>query len=80
MNPGNRDVRRDRMQREDWLTVDEAAARLRVHPQTVREWLKDGRLSGTLLSRRAGWRIRATEVERLLEHGPGEEYGGKLAA
>lgn len=67
------------METERWLTVDETADLLRVHAQTVRLWLKTGKLSGTLLSRRAGWRIKASEVTRLLEGGSGEAPG-KLAA
>jgi excisionase family DNA binding protein len=52
---------------EEWLTVEEAAARLKVHPETVRVWLREGTLKGTQpLQRRIGWRIPASEVERVL--------------
>jgi excisionase family DNA binding protein len=52
---------------EEWLTVEEAAARLKVHPETVRVWLREGTLKGTQpLQRRIGWRILASEVERVL--------------
>jgi len=54
------------MDGERWLTVAQAAARVQVHPETLREWLRAGRLPGTLLNRRAGWRIRARDVERPL--------------
>ena len=64
-----------------WLTVAEAAALLGVHEQTVRRWLRAKRLPGTLLSRRAGYRIQRAEVERVLREGlPEEESEGKLAA
>jgi len=53
-------------ERETMLTVEEAADRLRVHAETVRRWLRSGRLRGHLLSERAGYRIPASEVERLL--------------
>ncbi len=49
------------------LTVYEAAARLRVGEETIRNWLRSGRLAGTRPGgKRAGWRIPETEVERLL--------------
>jgi len=50
------------------LTVQEVAARLRVNPETVRRWLRQGRLQGALLGGdRAGYRIPAAEVERFLK-------------
>lgn len=60
------------------LTVDEVADQLRVHPETVRRWLREGRLSGYRISRRGGWRVRPDSVARLLEEGPLE--GKTLAA
>jgi excisionase family DNA binding protein len=40
------------------LTVDEVAERLRLNPETIRRWLRAGRLSGVWLgSDSAGWRI-----------------------
>lgn len=49
-----------------WLTVEQASALLQVHPETVREWLRDGRLAGNRISRRAGWRVRRSAVEDFL--------------
>lgn len=52
---------------EEWLTVKQAAERLNVHPETVRVWLREGVIKGTMpLMRRIGWRIPAAEVERVL--------------
>lgn len=62
----------DGMSGDRWLTVTQAAERIQVHPETVREWLRNGKLPGNLLSRRAGWRIRASDVERFLAGKPGE--------
>lgn len=59
------------------LTVAEVAERLSVTEETIRRWLRDGRLDGVRLSRRAGWRIRASAVAALLE---GYASGGKLVA
>jgi excisionase family DNA binding protein len=52
---------------ERWLTVSEAAERLRVGNVTVQRWLRAGKLPGTLLSRRAGWRIPERAVDALLQ-------------
>jgi len=50
-----------------FITVREAADELRVHPQTVRLWLREGKLRGRLIGgRKSGYRIAATEIERLL--------------
>lgn len=68
-----------RMGQDRWLTVAQVAAMVQVHPETIREWLRAGRLPGTLLSRRAGWRIRQRDAERLLA-GELETFGGKATA
>ena len=48
------------------LTVSEAAERLRLNPETIRRWLRDGRLSGVWLgSDKAGWRISRARPRRL---------------
>jgi len=61
-------MERRTMERE-YVTVDEAADRIGVHPQTVRRWLRAGQMRGTLISRTAGYRIPKDEVERVLEEG-----------
>ncbi len=60
------------------LTVAEVAERLRVHPQTVRLWLKEGKLKGRLIGgTKTGYRIPESEVERILT---GETPAAKTAA
>lgn len=52
------------------LRVADVAAKLKVHPETVRDWLRQGRLRGSRLGGdRAGWRIAESEVERFLQAG-----------
>ena len=47
-----------------FLTVAEAAERLRLNPETIRRWLRDGRLTGVHLgSDKAGWRVSERELE-----------------
>lgn len=54
------------MSTEDLLTVADIAVRLRVTEETVRDWLRTDQLSGYNFGGRAGWRIPASEIERLL--------------
>lgn len=46
-------------------TVEQAAKILQLHPDTVRIWLRDGRLRGRKMGR--VWRIAAEELRRLSE-------------
>ncbi|MBV9170090.1 MAG: helix-turn-helix domain-containing protein [Chloroflexi bacterium] len=53
---------------EQLLTVDQVARQLQLHPATVRRWIKTGKLHGISLgSDRAGWRIRRSEVQALIQ-------------
>ena len=51
---------------ERWMTVPEVADVLRVHPETIREWLRSGRLEGVRIGRRSGWRISETQLNAFL--------------
>jgi len=62
---------------EHLFTVEEASDHLKVHPETVRRWLRDGTLKGYRITRRAGWRIPKSELDRFATGGGPE---GKLAA
>jgi len=64
---------------ERWYTVEDLAALLEIHAQTVRRWLKQGDLHGVLLGRKAGWRIRASEVERFLAERDTAQTGKAVA-
>lgn len=58
------------MNEEPLLTIQEVAQRLRLNPETVRRWLNSGRMRGHKLgSDRAGWRIPAAEIQRVLTAG-----------
>lgn len=48
----------------DVMTIEEAAAYLRVHPQTIRRRLKDGTLPGAQIGRT--WRVRRADLDRFL--------------
>jgi excisionase family DNA binding protein len=52
------------------LTVAEVATRLRLNPETVRRWLKTGRMHGHQLpGGRGDWRIPESEIRRVLTEG-----------
>ena len=54
---------------EQLLTVQEVAAKLKLNPETVRRWLREGRLRGVKFGRRGGYRVSEAEVQRLLAEG-----------
>jgi excisionase family DNA binding protein len=53
------------------LTPDEAARILKVSPQTVRRWLRDGSIKGTKVGGGKLWRISQTTIEGYLKAGNG---------
>ena len=54
------------MAADELLTVEEIADRVKVTQETVRRWLRGGRLPGLRLSDKAGWRVKASDLERFL--------------
>ena len=64
----------------EFLTVDDIAKRLKVHPVTVKRWLRDGKLGGILLGNRAGWRISEEDLAKFLDEQRKATQGGKAAA
>jgi excisionase family DNA binding protein len=51
----------------EWFTVEEVAGHLQVREQTVGRWLRDGLLSGRNFGVQAGYRLRASELNRFLQ-------------
>lgn len=50
-----------------WYTVEDVAALLGKNPETVRRWLRDGKLDGVRLGgKKLGWQIAADDVIRML--------------
>ena len=62
-----------------WMTVEEVAEKLQVHPDSVRRWLRAGELRGYMISRKAGYRIRPDDVDEFVMRDRGN-LEGKLAA
>jgi excisionase family DNA binding protein len=50
---------------DDYLTVEEAAAKVKVKPLTIREWLRLGKLRGVKAGRL--WRIRPQDLDAFLQ-------------
>jgi diguanylate cyclase (GGDEF)-like protein/excisionase family DNA binding protein len=48
------------------LTVDEAAAIARVHPETVQGWCDSGRLATVRAGGRAHWRVRRGDLDAMI--------------
>lgn len=51
---------------EELLTVAEVAQHLRLTQDTIRTWCRTGKLRATLLSRKGGYRIPRSELQRIL--------------
>jgi excisionase family DNA binding protein len=68
----------ERDEEREWLTVAQVAERLQLHEETIRRWIRDGRLPVLDLGKKAGFRIRPADLEAFIA----ERYGpvGKDAA
>jgi len=50
-----------------YLTVDEVSERLHFSGETIRRWLRSGRLRGIRMGeRRAGWRIAERDLDAFI--------------
>ena len=58
---------------ETLYTVDEATAALKVHPKTVRGWLRTKRLKGVLTGR--FWRIKESDLQAFLREPDATDEG-----
>ena len=64
---------------EDWLTVEEIAAKMKVSEETVRRWIRAKKLPVLDLGGpRAGYRIKPSDLQTFLANRYGEQ--GKAAA
>jgi excisionase family DNA binding protein len=49
----------------EMLTIEEAAAKLKMAPKTFRDWLRTGKLPGVKLGKR--WLIREQDLEAAIQ-------------
>lgn len=53
---------------ESMYTVQEVADQLKANPETVRRWLRQGKLKGVMPGgQKLGYRIRESDLRRFLE-------------
>lgn len=50
-----------------FYTTSEVVDMLRVHEQTVRRWIRSGELPAVMLGRKAGYRVRASDLGAFLD-------------
>ncbi|MBI2761908.1 MAG: helix-turn-helix domain-containing protein [Chloroflexi bacterium] len=50
-----------------WLTVDRVVERIQVNKETMRRWLRSGRLRGVQPGGdKVGWRVTEADIDRFL--------------
>jgi excisionase family DNA binding protein len=54
-------------QQDELLTVREVSTYLRIGQESVRRWLRDGKLTGVNFGRGSGWRVRRSDLTQLVE-------------
>ncbi len=61
---------------DEWMTVQDVASHLKVDPETVRRWVRNGELKVLSLgeSNRAGYRILKRDLEAFIS----QRYGHKM--
>jgi excisionase family DNA binding protein len=62
---------------DEYLTVIEIAAHLKLNPQTVRNYIDQGRLPAVRIGRRV--RVRRADVDRMLAEGR-DHFGRRAGA
>ena len=61
---------------DELLTVAEVAEILKLHEQTARKWVREGKIPGIYMgSRQAGYRVKRSTINRIMAEGfPIPEY------
>jgi excisionase family DNA binding protein len=64
----------------EFFTVNEVAEKLKVHPATIKRWLREGKMRGLQLGDRAGWRVSKADYDQFIEEQQKLSQEGKAAA
>ena len=59
-----------------YLTAEQVAEQLQMHPRTVRRMLADGRLPGTKIGKKE-WRVSAAALKSLIEKPAVPKHGAE---
>ncbi len=51
----------------DYFTVKEVAEKLKMHPQTIKDFLRSGELEGINFGGRTGWRVTDAQLRDFIE-------------
>jgi excisionase family DNA binding protein len=55
---------------DELLTVAEVAVILKLHEQTARKWVREGKIPGIYMgSRQAGYRVKRSTIDRIKAEG-----------
>lgn len=71
-------IREELGQRDGYVTIREAAQVARVHPATIRDWIREGHLPRHAAGRRP--RVLLSELRALLANPPGSKPKADLVA
>lgn len=52
---------------QHWLTIEEVAQELKVHPETVRRYIRAKALKAVKFGNRGGYRIREQDLQMFIE-------------
>ncbi|MDL2231958.1 helix-turn-helix domain-containing protein [Ruminococcaceae bacterium OttesenSCG-928-L11] len=56
---------------ENWVSIDEVADHLKVHKDTIRNWIKKKSFPAHKIGKQ--WRFRLSEIDEWVESGKGAE-------
>jgi excisionase family DNA binding protein len=57
---------------DELLTTEEVSQELKYHIETVRRWIREGKLKATRINRKE-YRVKRSELEKFLAEKPQEE-------
>ena len=56
---------------EKWSSIDEVAVHIQVHKDTIRNWIRDGKIPAHKIGKQ--WRFRLSEIDKWIESGKSAE-------
>ena len=60
-----------RKEPEKWSSIDEVAEHIQVHKDTIRNWIRDGKIPAHKIGKQ--WRFRISEIDKWIESGKSAE-------